>query len=128
MNIDRIHHVAVICSDYETSKAFYTEILGGAILNEAYREERDSYKLDIAIGISDQIELFTFPDAPKRPSYPEALGLRHLAFEVPELDTAVEELIGKGVEPEPIRVDELTGKRFTFFKDPDGLPIELYEV
>ena len=128
MNIDRIHHVAVICSDYETSKAFYTEILGGAILNEAYREERDSYKLDIAIGISDQIELFTFPDAPKRPSYPEALGLRHLAFEVPELDTAVEELIEKGVEPEPIRVDELTGKRFTFFKDPDGLPIELYEV
>ncbi len=128
MNIDSIHHVAIICSDYEKSKAFYTEVLGGAILNEAYREDRDSYKLDIAIGISDQIELFTFPDAPERPSYPEALGLRHLAFEVAELDTAVEELTEKGVTPEPIRVDELTGKRFTFFKDPDGLPIELYEV
>jgi glyoxylase I family protein len=127
MKILRTHHVAVICSDYETSKRFYTQILGLEVVSEVYRRERNSYKLDLRIPDGVQVELFSFPGPPKRPSYPEACGLRHLAFEVPDIDQAVAELQGAGVSVEPVRVDEHTGKRFTFFADPDGLPLELYE-
>lgn len=126
MNIKRFHHVAIICSDYERSKKFYTEILDLEIIKETYREERNSYKLDLKVGDRDQIELFSFLNPPKRPSRPEAQGLRHLAFEVSKLDEAVSELKNKGVEVEEIRIDEITGKRFTFFTDPDDLPLELY--
>lgn len=125
--LNRIHHVAIICSDYETSKAFYTQILGLSILAENYRADRQSYKLDLALPDGGQIELFSFPNRPERPSFPEAQGLRHLAFEVSNLDYAVAELKTKGVEVEPIRVDEYTEKRFTFFADPDNQPLELYE-
>ena len=127
MNILRTHHVAVICSDYETSKRFYTQILGLEIVSEVYRQERNSYKLDLRLPDNTQIELFSFPTPPKRLSYPEACGLRHLAFEVSNVDEAVEELERAGVGVEKVRVDEHTGKRFTFFADPDGLPLELYE-
>ncbi len=127
MEITRVHHLAVICSDYPRSKHFYTEILGLRIVAETYREARQSYKLDLEIPGGAQIELFSFPSAPKRPSYPEACGLRHLAFEVCDLAKCVAELEAKGVAVEPPRVDELTGKHFTFFADPDGLPLELYE-
>ena len=128
MNLNKIHHIAIICSNYELSKAFYTEILGLRILNEVYREERHSYKLDLMVNDVYQIELFSFPNPPKRPTQPEAVGLRHLAFEVSAIEEAVEELASKGVEVEPIRIDPLTDKKFTFFQDPDGLPIELYEA
>jgi glyoxylase I family protein len=127
MKILRTHHVAVICSDYETSKRFYTQILGLEVVSEVYRRQRNSYKLDLRIPDGIQVELFSFPGPPKRPSYPEACGLRHLAFEVPDIDQAVAELQVAGVSVEPVRVDEYTGKRFTFFADPDGLPLELYE-
>jgi glyoxylase I family protein len=127
MNIRRTHHVAVICSDYERSKRFYVDVLGCVIVAETYRAERDSYKLDLQLPDGVQIELFSFPNAPARLSYPEACGLRHLAFEVDDVDAAVQELTGKGVVVEPVRVDQATGKRFTFFADPDGLPLELYE-
>ncbi len=123
-----IHHIAIICSDYERSKDFYTKVLGLSIIRETYRAERQSYKLDLAINSQYQIELFSFPDRPPRLSYPEALGLRHLAFSVQDLDQVVQKLKEKGVSTEPIRVDELTGKRFTFLEDPDHLPLELYEV
>ncbi len=125
--ISSIHHVAIICSDYPRSKRFYTEILGFEIIEETYRAERDSYKLDLRVGEKDQIELFSFPHRPERPSYPEAKGLRHLAFAVDNLTVQIAVLAEKGVETEPIRIDEITGQRFTFFKDPDGLPLELYE-
>lgn len=127
MELNRIHHVAVIASDYERSKRFYVEILGLKVVAETYREERDSWKLDLAVGGDYQIELFTFPGAPERPSYPEARGLRHLAFEVDDVDAAAEELRDKGIEVEAVRVDPVTGKKFVFFADPDGLPLELYE-
>lgn len=127
LNLSAIHHVAIICSDYETSKHFYTEIVGLTVLGEIYRAERQSYKLDLAVNGHYQIELFSFPDPPPRPSRPEALGLRHLAFAVGDLDAAVTHLNAKGVVTEPVRVDEHTGRRFTFFADPDGLPLELYE-
>lgn len=127
MTLSGLHHVAVICSDYPLSKRFYTEILGLSIVSETYRKERDSWKLDLEIPGGTQIELFSFPAAPVRPSYPEARGLRHIAFLVRDLDREVADLTGKAVAVEDIRVDELTGKRFTFFADPDGLPIELYE-
>lgn len=127
MNLESIHHVAIICSDYQRSKAFYTEILGLKILAENYRAQRDSYKLDLALPNGSQIELFSFPSPPPRASTPEAQGLRHLAFVVKSVEETAAELEAKGVEVEPIRVDEFTGKRFTFFKDPDGLPLELYE-
>ena len=127
MNILRTHHVAVICSEYERSKRFYTEVLGLEVVAEVFRAERKSYKLDLRLPDGTQIELFSFPDPPKRPSYPEACGLRHLAFEVADIDEAVAELTKRGVAVEPVRVDEFTGKRFTFFADPDGLPLELYE-
>ncbi len=125
--LNRVHHIAVICSDYEKSKAFYTEVLGLEIIREIYREERQSYKLDLALNDQYIIELFSFPSPPKRPSRPEGTGLRHIAFEVNDLNTAIEELKNKNVTCEPVRVDETTGKRFTFFSDPDDLPIELYE-
>jgi glyoxylase I family protein len=127
MNIMRTHHVAIICSDYEASKTFYTRILGLEIVSEVHRSNRNSYKLDLRLPDGTQIELFSFPDPPQRPSYPEACGLRHLAFEVADIDEAVEELQSNGVIVEEIRIDEHTGKRFTFFADPDGLPLELYE-
>ena len=126
LNISSIHHVAIICSNYSVSKKFYTELLGLEIISEYYREERKSYKLDLRIG-NVQIELFSFPDTPERVSQPEARGLRHLAFVTEDLDKSVEILKLSHVEVEPIRVDELTGKRFTFFEDPDNLPLELYE-
>jgi glyoxylase I family protein len=128
LNLVGIHHVAIICSDYQRSKRFYTELLGFAIAQETYRESRNSYKLDIQINDSTQIELFSFPEPPPRVNRPEACGLRHLAFGVANLEEAIAHLNANGVQSEAIRLDELTGKRFTFFKDPDGLPLELYEV
>ncbi|HEY5781081.1 MAG TPA: VOC family protein [Lysobacter sp.] len=128
MQLRRVHHVAIICSDYARSKHFYTQVLGLRVLAEAYRGARDSYKLDLALPDGTQLELFSFPSPPPRPSYPEACGLRHLAFEVDDVAAAAERLKGQGIEAEPLRVDEFTGRRFTFFADPDGLPIELYEV
>lgn len=125
--ISAIHHVAIICSDYPRSKHFYTQILGFGVIHETYRAERNSYKLDLKINERDTIELFSFPDPPSRPSYPEACGLRHLAFAVKDLATQVEKLAAHGIQTEPIRIDEITGQRFTFFQDPDGLPLELYE-
>lgn len=126
MNLKSIHHIAIICSDYQKSKHFYVHVLGLTPVQEVYREERDSYKLDLAINGQYQIELFSFPNPPSRPSYPEATGLRHLAFEVDDLENSVAQLIEAGIEVEPIRNDPFTGKNFTFFADPDGLPIELY--
>jgi glyoxylase I family protein len=127
MQLRKIHHVAIICSNYERSKKFYVETLGLKIIQETYRETRQSFKLDLALSDQSQIELFSFPHSPARLSHPEAQGLRHLAFEVSDLQEAAEELKQKGIEVEPIRFDELTGKHFTFFNDPDGLPLELYE-
>ena len=127
MLLNSIHHIAIICSDYERSKTFYTDILGFTIIREVYRAERASYKLDLALNGNYLIELFSFPDPPARVSRPEATGLRHIAFQVAEIEASKRELEGKGVSSEPIRIDEFTGKRFTFFSDPDGLPIELYE-
>lgn len=122
-----IHHAAIICSDYARSKRFYTEVLGLRVVAETYRAARDSWKLDLALPDGAQIELFSFPGAPPRPSWPEAQGLRHLAFVVDNLDAELAALTAAGVEVEPVRVDELTGARFTFFADPDGLPLELVE-
>ena len=123
-----LHHVAVICSDYERSKRFYSETLGLRVIRETYRPERSSYKLDLEINGGVQIELFSFPHPPARPSYPEACGLRHIAFAVADIEETVSELGRKGVAFEPVRIDELTGKKFVFFKDPDDLPIEVYEL
>ena len=125
--LNQIHHVAIICSDYAQSKHFYTEILGLQIVAEHYRAERASYKLDLALPDGGQIELFSFPNPPERPSKTEAQGLRHLAFAVDNIDACVNILQNKGIELEAVRVDEYTGARFVFFKDPDGLPLELYE-
>ncbi len=127
MQIAKLHHVAIICSDYERSKRFYTELLSLRVIAETYRAARDSYKLDLALPDGAQIELFSFPQAPARPSYPEARGLRHLAFAVDDVEAAAAELRAKGVAVESIRVDEITAQRFTFFADPDDLPLELYE-
>lgn len=121
-----IHHIAIIGSDYARSRHFYVDSLGFAVLNEVYRAERDSWKCDLAVG-GAQIELFSFPNPPPRPSRPEACGLRHLAFAVSDLDAEVARLERHGVACEPVRVDEYTDRRFTFFADPDGLPLELYE-
>ena len=128
LNLHSIHHIAIICSDYKKSKAFYTEILGLEVIQEVYREERDSFKLDLALNGQYVIELFSFPNPPKRSSRPEAVGLRHLAFSTSDLDACVTELAKHQIESEPIRIDEFTGKRFTFIADPDDLPIEFYEV
>ncbi|MCS4301308.1 VOC family protein [Chryseobacterium sp. BIGb0232] len=124
----KIHHIAIIGSDYEISKKFYTEIIGLEIVREVYREERLSYKLDLAIGDHYVIELFSFPNPPARPSRPEACGLRHLAFSVENVTEKRNELIGKGLDCEEIRIDEFTGKEFFFTQDPDQLPIEFYEM
>lgn len=123
----KIHHIAIICSDYAKSKQFYTEILGLEIIREVYRKERNSYKLDLSLNGEYIIELFSFPDPPKRLSRPEATGLRHLAFSVDNLEAVLAEMEKHKVSYEPIRTDEFTGKRFTFISDPDGLPIEFYE-
>ncbi|RYG01674.1 MAG: VOC family protein [Chitinophagaceae bacterium] len=122
-----VHHIAIICSDYQRSKTFYTEILGLNIIREVYREARDSYKLDLAIDENYVIELFSFPSPATRPSRPEACGLRHLAFSVKDVADAKAAFETKGISVEPIRIDEFTGRAFTFFADPDGLPIELYQ-
>jgi glyoxylase I family protein len=122
-----VHHIAIICTNYAVSKAFYTEALGLEIIREVHRAERDSYKLDLAVQGQYIIELFSFPSPPARPSRPEAAGLRHLAFAVADIDAAIRHLEASRVVCEPVRVDEFTGRRFTFFSDPDGLPLELYE-
>lgn len=127
MIFSKVHHIAIICSNLEKSKKFYTEILGFKIIQEVYRQHRDSYKIDLDTGDS-QIELFSFPNPPKRPSHPEATGLRHLAFEVDNIESAVNYLKSKNIDVEDIRVDEYTNKKFTFFTDPDDLPLEIYEV
>ncbi|WP_316736697.1 VOC family protein [Pedobacter aquatilis] len=124
---NKIHHIAIICSNYEKSKDFYVNKLGFKVLGEVYRAERKSYKLDLAINDNYQIELFSFENPPARPSRPEALGLRHLAFEVDDIELEIERLNKFDVTTEAIRIDEFTSKRFTFFTDPDGLPLELYE-
>jgi glyoxylase I family protein len=127
MRLERFHHVAIICSDYARSKHFYTKVLGFAVLAENFRAERDSYKLDLCLPDGSQIELFTFPGSPKRVSYPEALGLRHLAFEVEDVAVWKQKLENLGIPMESIRIDEYTNRRYVFFSDPDGLPLELYE-
>jgi len=127
MNLTGFHHVAIICSDYTRSKAFYVDLLGFTILEETYRSERDSYKLDLGLPDGNRIELFSMPGAPPRASYPEAQGLRHLAFATPDIEGVAAELKQMGIAVEDLRVDSLTGKRFAFFADPDGLPLELYE-
>jgi len=124
----RVHHIAIICADYAVSKRFYTEILGLRIGQEVYRAERQSHKLDLYLGDQYVIELFSFPEPPPRPSRPEAAGLRHLAFAVADLEQAKSRLEAQGVAVEPVRIDEHTGRRFAFFSDPDGLPLELYEA
>ena len=127
LKIAGVHHVAIICSNYEESRHFYSEMLGLTIVSETYRVDRGSYKINLALPDGRQIELFSFPQPPPRASYPEACGLRHLAFTVGDLDDAVNALTARGIALEEVRIDELTGKRFTFFADPDGLPLELYE-
>lgn len=124
----QIHHIAIICSNYEVSKKFYTEVLGLNILREVYREERQSYKLDLAIGEHYVIELFSFPNPPERPSRPESCGLRHLAFSIDNVEEKRNELISKGLDCEEIRIDEFTDKKFFFSSDPDDLPLEFYEL
>ena len=127
ISINKVHHVAIICSDYKKSKAFYTDVLGLTIIREIYREERQSYKLDLALNGVYTIELFSFAKPPQRTSRPEATGLRHLAFEVNDLDQTIHFLSSEKILSEPIRIDETTNKRFTFIADPDNLPIEFYE-
>ncbi len=127
MKLKSVHHIAVICADYEKSKFFYTNILGFTIIREIFRADRDSYKLDLALNNVFTIELFSFPNPPARPSQPESCGLRHLAFAVEDIEVAIQDLKSKGVDCEVIRIDQYTQKRFTFFADPDGLPLELYE-
>jgi glyoxylase I family protein len=127
LKLNHIHHIAIICSDYGLSRKFYTEILGLRIKSEHYRKERESFKLDLKLGDNYIIELFSFPETPKRPTTPEACGLRHLAFEVDDIEASTAALNAAGVNTESVRIDEYTGKRFTFFSDPDGLPLELYE-
>lgn len=128
MLLRSLHHVALICSDYERSKRFYVDLLGFRLLAEHYRAERRSWKADLALGDAYLLELFSFPTPPPRPTHPEACGLRHIAFAVADLTSAVSELSARGVTCEPLRTDEFTGRRFTFLSDPDGLPIELYEI
>lgn len=127
LNINRIHHIAIICSNYKKSKSFYTEILGFRLVREIYRSERKSYKANLSVNGQYQIELFSFPNPPQRVSRPEAAGLRHIAFEVNDVNKTVELLLQKNIIAEPVRIDETTGKQFTFIADPDGLPIEFYE-
>lgn len=126
MELNKIHHIAIIGSDYQKSKHFYVDLLGFKIIRENYRNERDDYKIDLKCGDSE-IELFIIKNAPKRPSYPEALGLRHLAFYVEDVEAMVTQLNKKGIKTEPIRIDDYTNKKMTFFFDPDGLPLEIHE-
>lgn len=128
MQLLKIHHVAIICSHYERSKQFYSETLGLKIIRETYRETRQSYKLDLELPDGSEIELFSFPNPPARVSRPEAMGLRHLAFAVASVESYVQYLNSKNIVTEPIRIDEITGKKFTFFADPDELPLEVYEI
>ena len=128
LGISSVHHIAIICSDYAISKKFYTEKLGLSVVREVYREARDSYKLDLALGEQYIIELFSFPNPPKRTSRPEACGLRHIAFQVNDIEETVRQLNTENISSEPIRIDEFTGKKFTFIADPDDLPIEFYEI
>lgn len=128
MKIKAIHHVAILTDDYEKSKLFYTDVLGFEVLRETFRKERNSYKLDLAINGQYQIELFSFPDFKERASFPEQKGLRHLAFAVDDIEVAVDELVQKGVAVQGLRIDEITNKRFCFFYDPNGQPLELYEI
>jgi len=128
MEIKGIHHIAVIAGDYEVSKHFYTEILGFTIIRETYRADRKSYKLDLAINGIYQVELFSFPDHRERASFPESKGLRHLAFAVENVEAAASELRASGVEVQGVRIDEITNKQFCFFYDPNGQPLELYEI
>ena len=128
LGISSVHHIAIICSDYAISKKFYTEKLGLSVIREVYREARDSYKLDLALGEQYIIELFSFPNPPKRTSRPEACGLRHIAFQVKDIEETVRQLTSENIKSEPIRIDEFTGKKFTFIADPDDLPIEFYEI
>jgi glyoxylase I family protein len=127
MKIVKIHHIAIICSNYDRSKKFYVETLGFNIIQETYRIERNSYKLDLQVGENSQIELFSFPNPPQRVNNPEACGLRHLAFEVENIEETVLYLKSQNIQVENIRIDEITDKKFTFFPDPDGLPLEIYE-
>ncbi len=128
MKIERLHHIAIICSDYEKSKLFYTEILGFKIDSEVYRKERNSYKLDLSLNRQYLIDLFSFPNPPQRQTRPEATGLRHISFGVKDIENAIEFLKSKSITAEQIRIDEFTNKKFTFFNDPDNLPIEIYEL
>jgi len=128
MKIKAIHHVAIICSDYEASKKFYVKVLGCSIIKETFRTERNSYKLDLQVGNGNTIELFSFPHPPERVNNPEACGLRHLAFAVEDIEASVAYLKSQQVEVEQIRLDKITEKRFTFFRDPDNLPLEIYEI
>lgn len=127
LKLNKVHHIAIICSDYERSKAFYTRQLGLTILNEQYRADRNSFKLDLGLCAEYVIELFSFPDPPKRATMPEACGLRHLAFEVDDVEDTVAMLNEKMITAEPVRIDDVSGKKFTFIRDPDDLPIEFYE-
>ena len=128
LKIEELHHIAIICSDYEESKRFYTQVLGFKIENEVYREERSSYKLDLSLNGQYLIELFSFPSPPQRPTRPEATGLRHIAFGVKDIISTRQYLLSENIATEVIRTDQITGKKFTFFYDPDDLPIELYEI
>ena len=126
MNLKKVHHIAIIGSNYEQSKHFYVDLLGFSIIRENYRPERDDYKIDLQLdGI--ELELFIIKNCPKRLSYPESYGLRHLAFAVDSVDNTVRELNKKGIITEPIRFDIYTGKKMTFFYDPDNLPLEIHE-
>ena len=127
LHLKKIHHVAIICSDYHRSLNFYTNVLGLKVMAEHYREQRQSYKTDLALGGQYVIELFSFPSPPRRITNPEAAGLRHLAFEVNDIAEVVTELDALNIEHEEVRKDEFTGRHFLFFRDPDGLPIEVYE-
>jgi glyoxylase I family protein len=128
LSLINVHHIAIICSDYVRSKSFYCDVLGLKVIREVYREARQSYKLDLALGEHYIIELFSFPAPPPRPSRPEACGMRHLAFAVADVHVAKRYIESKNIAVEPVRTDEFTGKEFTFFADPDGLPIELYTI
>jgi len=127
IHIKRMHHIAVICSDYERSKRFYTHVLGFKMDAEVYRDKRRSFKADLSLNGHYLIELFSFPDPPKRSTNPEATGLRHIAFEVEDVEEVVKILATEHIIAEAVRVDEFTGKKFTFIADPDGLPVEFYE-
>ncbi|MFT6856022.1 MAG: glyoxylase I family protein [Cyclobacteriaceae bacterium] len=128
LNLKSVHHIAIICSDYHASKKFYVDILGLEVMQEIYREARDSWKLDLSLNGIYTIELFSFPNPPARTSKPEAAGLRHLAFVVNDIEQAIEHLQANGIKTEPVRLDPHTNRKFTFFSDPDELPLELYEI